>query len=193
MLRFKIWLILFLSFSINAIETVDCGDLYDRFVDKKRLVVSSYSELAEKRDDWIKKHLDIHFDYEDGSSASANMRIVKFAIVNRLKSEPSLYLDELFMPRAIYELARYWTHNGLDTDTEEVFINMKKGSMSFVFQDIEEYGMSTVTYVLTSGNRALIEAMFRPLGNALFSLEVLLPMYPELTGSDLETFYSCQI
>ncbi|HHI5412106.1 TPA: hypothetical protein ACPXMY_003605 [Vibrio metoecus] len=192
MLRFKISLILFLSFSINATETVDCGDLYDRFVDKKRLVVSSYSELAEKRDDWIKKHLDIHFDYEDGSSASAKIRVVKFAIVNRLKSEPSLYLDELFMPRAIYELSRYWTHNGVDADTEEVFINMKKGSMSFVFQDIEEYGMSTAVYVLTSGNHALIEAMYQPLGDKVFSLGSLLPLYPELTGSDLREFYFCR-
>ncbi|EGR2798110.1 hypothetical protein DU976_19950 [Vibrio navarrensis] len=193
MLRFKIWLILFLSFSIDATEIVDCGDLYDRFVYKKRQAVDNYSELAEKRDDWIKKNLGIHFDYEDGSSASANIRVVKFAIVNRLKSEPSLYLDELFMPRAIYELSRYWTHNGVDADTEEVFINMKKGSMSFFFQDIEEYGMSTAIYVLTSGDRSLIEAMYRPLGNAIFSLEVLLPLYPDLTGSDLKKFYSCQM
>lgn len=64
--------------------------------------------------------------------------------------------------------------------------------MSFLFQDIEEYGMSTAIYVLTSGNRSLIEAMFRPLGNELFYLEALLPMYPELTGKDLKKLYSCR-
>lgn len=191
MLRLKIWLVLFLSFSIDAAEIEGCGDLYNSFVDKKRQVVD-FSELAEKRDDWIKKHLDIHFDYEDGSNASARIRVVKFAIVGRLKSEPSLYLDHLFMPTAIYELSRYWSYNGVDADTEKVFINMKKGSMSFLFQDIEEYGMSTAIYVLTSGNRSLIEAMFRPLGNELFYLEALLPMYPELTGKDLKKLYSCR-
>lgn len=192
MLKFKIWLMLFLSFSIGATETVDCGYLYDKFVDKKKQVVGNYSELAEKRDAWIKKHLDIHFDYEDGSSASARIRAVKYAIVDKLKSEPSLYFNELFMPRAIYELSRYWSSDGVDADTEEVFINMKKGSMSFVFHDIEEYGMSTAVYVLTSGNHALIEAMYQTLGDKVFSLGSLLPLYPELTGSDLSEFYSCR-
>ncbi|KAB2823378.1 hypothetical protein [Aliivibrio finisterrensis] len=192
MIRFKIWLLLFLSLSIDASEMDGCGDLYNSFVDKKKQVVN-FNELGEMRDNWIKKHLDIHFDYEDGSNAFARTRVVKFAIIDRLKSEPSLYLDAFFMPTAIYELSRYWSFNGVDADTGEVFINMKKESVSFLFQDIEEYGMSTAIYVLISGNRSLIEAMYQPLGNTLFSLEELLPLYPELTGSDLKKFYSCRI
>lgn len=191
MLRFKICLALLLSFSINANGVEDCGDLYNSFVDKKKKVVDFY-ELGEKRDEWIKTHLDIHFDYEDGSSASARTLAIKKAIIEKLKLEPTLYSDDLFMPTAIYELSRYWSYNGVDVDTEEMFANMKRGNITFLLQDIEGYGMSTAIYVLTSGNSTLIEAMYQPLGESVFSLESLSPLYPELTGSDLRKFYFCR-
>ncbi|CZF82799.1 hypothetical protein GCE9029_03448 [Grimontia celer] len=191
MFRLKAWLVLLVSLSINANEVKDCGDLYSSFVDNKKRAID-FSVLAEKRDAWIKQHLDIHFDYDDGSNASTRFRIVKFAIIEKLQSDPSLYLDPNFIPTAIYELSRYWSYYGVDADTEKVFVNMKKGSVSFLFKDVEEHGMSTAIYVLTSGNHALIEAMYKPLGDAVFSLDALLPLYPELTGSDLQDFYFCR-
>ncbi|PSV34358.1 hypothetical protein C9J44_15585 [Photobacterium sp. GB-27] len=191
MLRFKICLALLLSYSINVNGMEDCGDLYDSFVDKKKKAVDFY-ELGLKRDEWIKTHLDIHFDYEDGSSNSARTLEIKTAIVEKLKLEPALYSDDLFMPTAIYELSRYWSYQGVDVDTEEVFTNMTRVNKKFLFQDIEGYGMSTAVYVLTAGNYALMEAMYQPLGEEMFSLESLSPLYPELTGSDLRKFYFCR-
>ena len=61
----------------------------------------------------------------------------------------------------------------------------------FLFQDIEERGMSTAFYVVTSQNHELIDAMYEPLGESVFSLESLSPLYPELTGSDLRNLYYC--
>ncbi|PSV30682.1 hypothetical protein C9J40_11990 [Photobacterium sp. GB-72] len=191
MLRFKICLALLLSYSINVNGMEDCGDLYDSFVDKKKKAVDFY-ELGLKRDEWIKTHLDIHFDYEDGSSNSARTLEIKTAIVEKLKLEPALYSDDLFMPTAIYELSRYWSYQGVDVDTEEVFTNMTRVNKKFLFQDIEGYGMSTAVYVLTAGNYALMEAMYQPLGEEMFSLESLSPLYPKLTGSDLRKFYYCR-
>ncbi|KKD59997.1 hypothetical protein RN22_13215 [Grimontia sp. AD028] len=191
MFRLAAWLVLLISLSINANEVKDCGNLYSSFVDNKKRAID-FSELAEKRDVWINEHLDIYFDYEDGLNASTRVGIVKSAIIEKLQSEPSLYLDPSFIPTAIYELSRYWSYKGVDADTEEVFVNMKKGSVSFLFEDVEEHGMSTAIYVLTSGNHALIEAMYEPLGDSIFSLDALLPLYPELSGSDLREFYSCR-
>ncbi|PSW72346.1 hypothetical protein C9J41_17220 [Photobacterium sp. GB-50] len=191
MLRFKICLALLLSYSINANGMEDCGDLYNSFVDKKKKAVDFY-ELGQKRDEWIKTHLDIHFDYEDGSSTSARTLEIKTAIVEKLKLEPALYSDDLFMPTAIYELSRYWSYQGVDVDTEEVFTNMNRVNKKFLFQDIEGYGMSTAVYVLTAGNHELMEAMYQPLGEEMFSLESLSPLYPKLTGSDLREFYYCR-
>lgn len=180
-----------LSYSINANGMEDCGDLYNSFVDKKKKAVDFY-ELGQKRDEWIKTHLDIHFDYEDGSSTSARTLEIKTAIVEKLKLEPALYSDDLFMPTAIYELSRYWSYQGVDVDTEEVFTNMNRVNKKFLFQDIEGYGMSTAVYVLTAGNHELMEAMYQPLGEEMFSLESLSPLYPKLTGSDLREFYYCR-
>ena len=192
MLKFKICLAILLScsFNANANRDADCGDLYNSFVDRKKKAVDFY-ELGQKRDEWIKTHLDIHFDYEDGSSTSARTLEIKTAIVEKLKLEPALYSDDLFMPTAIYELSRYWSYQGVDVDTEEVFTNMTRGNKKFLFQDIEGLGMSTAIYVLTSGSHTLIEAMYQPLGESVFSLESLSPLYPELTGSDLRNLYYC--
>ena len=95
------------------------------------------------------------------------------------------------MPRAIYELSKYWLFEGVDVEAKEVFTNMTRGNIKFLFQDIEEYGMSTAFYVLTSQNHDLIDAMYQPLGQSVFSLESLSPIYSELTGGDLRNFYYC--
>ena len=186
MLKFKICLAILLScsFNANANRDADCGDLYTSFYSaiKRDLNID---DLAQKRDEWLKTHLDIH--YEDDSSRTR----VKTAIVKKLKLEPALYSDDLFMPRAIYELSKYWLFDGVDDDAKEVFTNMTKGNIKFLFQDIEEYGMSMAFYVLMSQNHELIDAMYEPLGESVFSLESLSPLYPELTGSDLRNLYYC--
>ena len=187
MLKFKICLAILLScsFNANANRDADCGGLYTSFYFEKQKKDVDLIDLAQKRDEWLKTHLDIH--YEDDSSFAR----VKTAIVKKLKLEPALYSDDLFMPRAIYELSRYWYFEGVDVDAKEVFTNMTRGNIKFLFQDIEEYGMSTAFYVVTSQNHELIDAMYEPLGESVFSLESLSPLYPELTGSDLRNLYYC--
>lgn len=190
MLKFKICLAILLScsFNANANRGADCAALYNSFYFAKKRDLN-IDDLAQKRDEWIKTHLDIH--YKDGSSRSERALELKTAIVKKLKLEPALYSDDLFMPRAIYELSRYWYFEGVDVDAKEVFTNMTRGNIKFLFQDIEERGMSTAFYVVTSQNHELIDAMYEPLGESVFSLESLSPLYPELTGSDLRNLYYC--